>query len=194
MIGALFQGPPFGTGIFTAALILAIMILPFIAATMRDVFSPFRGIQGIAPTAVGCTTWEVMRSIVLPYTRISVVGGDHARASAARWARRWRSPSSSATPTGSPTSPVRPGQHHRLARGAGVPRERDRQPQARVAAGAGLPSVRDLVHRPRHLAPAAAAPDERVTRRSWNATAMAAVHDAAAAPWAPAAKDAQAAG
>ena len=53
-IGFLFAGPPFGTGIFTAALILAIMVLPF---------------------GLGCTQWEVVRSVVLPYTRISVVGG-----------------------------------------------------------------------------------------------------------------------
>ena len=74
-IGWLFQGPPFGTGILTAAGILAIMIIPFIAATMRDVFLTVPPVYKESAYGVGCTTWEVMRSIVLPYTRVSVVGG-----------------------------------------------------------------------------------------------------------------------
>ncbi len=75
VLGDLFQGPPFGTGIFTAALILAIMIIPFIAATMRDVFLTVPAVFKESAYGVGCTTWEVVRSIVLPYTRTSVVGG-----------------------------------------------------------------------------------------------------------------------
>jgi phosphate transport system permease protein len=75
ILGNLFQGPPFGTGIFTAALILSVMIIPFIAATMRDVFETVPAVYKESAYGVGCTTWEVMRSIVLPYTRISVVGG-----------------------------------------------------------------------------------------------------------------------
>lgn len=71
----LFAGPPFGTGIFTAAFILAVMVIPFIAATMRDVFDTVPAVYKESAYGVGCTTWEVMRSIVLPYTRISVVGG-----------------------------------------------------------------------------------------------------------------------
>ncbi len=71
----LFAGPPFGTGIFTAALILAVMVIPFIAATMRDVFETVPPVYKESAYGVGCTTWEVMRSIVLPYTRVSVVGG-----------------------------------------------------------------------------------------------------------------------
>ncbi len=74
-IGMLFRGPPFGTGILTAALILAIMIIPFVAATMRDVFLTVPPVFKESAYGVGCTTWEVMRSIVLPYTRVSVVGG-----------------------------------------------------------------------------------------------------------------------
>jgi phosphate transport system permease protein len=70
-----FAGPPFGTGIFTAALILAVMIIPFIAATMRDVFLTVPAVFKESAYGVGCTTWEVMRAIVLPYTRASVVGG-----------------------------------------------------------------------------------------------------------------------
>jgi phosphate transport system permease protein len=71
----LFAGPPFGTGIFTASIILAIMVVPFIAATMRDVFETVPPVYKESAYGVGCTTWEVMRSIVLPYTRVSVVGG-----------------------------------------------------------------------------------------------------------------------
>ncbi len=71
----LFAGPPFGTGIFTAAVILAVMVVPFIAATMRDVFDTVPAVFKESAYGVGCTTWEVMRSIVIPYTRISVVGG-----------------------------------------------------------------------------------------------------------------------
>jgi phosphate transport system permease protein len=71
----LFDGPPFGTGILTAALILAVMVIPFIAATMRDVFETVPAVFKESAYGVGCTTWEVMRSIVIPYTRVSVVGG-----------------------------------------------------------------------------------------------------------------------
>jgi phosphate transport system permease protein len=71
----LFAGPPFGTGLFTAALILSVMIIPFISATMRDVFDTVPAVYKESAYGVGCTTWEVMRSIVLPYTRVSVVGG-----------------------------------------------------------------------------------------------------------------------
>ena len=71
----LFAGPPFGTGLFTAALILAVMVIPFISATMRDVFDTVPAVFKESAYGVGCTTWEVMRSIVLPYTRVSVVGG-----------------------------------------------------------------------------------------------------------------------
>jgi phosphate transport system permease protein len=74
-IGTLFQGPPFGTGILTASLILAVMVIPFIAATMRDVFETVPPVFKESAYGLGCTTWEVMRSIVIPYTRVSVVGG-----------------------------------------------------------------------------------------------------------------------
>ena len=71
----LFAGPPFGTGILTASLILAIMVIPFIAATMRDVFETVPPVFKESAYGLGCTTFEVMRSIVVPYTRVSVVGG-----------------------------------------------------------------------------------------------------------------------
>ena len=75
VLSTLFAGPPFGTGILTAAIILAVMIIPFVAATMRDVFLTVPPVFKESAYGVGCTTWEVMRSIVLPYTRVSVVGG-----------------------------------------------------------------------------------------------------------------------
>ena len=74
-IGFLFQGAPFGTGIFMAAFILAIMILPFIAATMRDVFEQVPPVYKESAYGLGATTWEVMKGVVIPYTRASVVGG-----------------------------------------------------------------------------------------------------------------------
>ncbi len=75
LVGFLFAGPPFGTGILTAALILAIMIIPFVAATMRDVFSTVPPVFKESAYGLGATRWEVMWNIVLPYTRKSVVGG-----------------------------------------------------------------------------------------------------------------------
>jgi len=75
VIGGLFAGPPFGTGILTAALILAVMIIPFVAATMRDVFLTVPPVFKESAYGLGATRWEVMRNIVLPYTRTSVVGG-----------------------------------------------------------------------------------------------------------------------
>jgi phosphate transport system permease protein len=74
-IGDLVFGAPYGTGIFTASLILTVMVLPFIAATMRDVFLTVPPVFKESAYGLGCTTWEVMRYIVLPYTRSAVVGG-----------------------------------------------------------------------------------------------------------------------
>ena len=75
ILGDLVFGAPYGTGIFTASLILAVMVLPFIAATMRDVFLTVPPVFKESAYGVGCTTWEVVRHIVLPYTRSAVVGG-----------------------------------------------------------------------------------------------------------------------
>jgi phosphate transport system permease protein len=75
LIGALFRGPPLGIGILTAGIILAIMIIPFIAAVMRDVFSVTPPMLKESAYALGATTWEVMWKVVLSYTKIGVVGG-----------------------------------------------------------------------------------------------------------------------
>ncbi len=74
-LSAIFRPAPGDSSIFTAALVLAIMITPFIAATMRDVFLTVPVIFKESAFGLGCTSWEVMRSIVLPYTRVSVIGG-----------------------------------------------------------------------------------------------------------------------
>jgi phosphate transport system permease protein len=71
----LFAGPPYGIGTFTAAIILSIMILPFISAVTRDVFETVPTLLKEAAYGVGCTTWEVMWRIVLPFSRAGVVGG-----------------------------------------------------------------------------------------------------------------------
>ena len=71
----LFAGPPYGIGLFTAGLILSIMILPFMSAVTRDVFETVPPMLKEAAYGVGCTTWEVMWRIVLPFSRSGVVGG-----------------------------------------------------------------------------------------------------------------------
>jgi len=76
LVGFLFQSTNFaGTSIFAASLVLAIMILPFIAATMRDVFEQVPPVYKESAYGLGATRWEVMGGVVIPYTRISVVGG-----------------------------------------------------------------------------------------------------------------------
>jgi phosphate transport system permease protein len=74
-IGPLFQGPIMGMGILTAGLILAVMIIPFIASVMRDVFEIVPAVLKESAYGLGCTKWEVVRKVVLPYTRTGVVGG-----------------------------------------------------------------------------------------------------------------------
>jgi len=75
VIGALFGGPITGIGILTAGLILAVMIIPFIASVMRDVFEIVPPVLKESAYGLGCTKWEVVRRVVLPYTRAGVVGG-----------------------------------------------------------------------------------------------------------------------
>lgn len=75
VVGALFNGPMMGIGLLTAGLILSVMIIPFIASVMRDVFETCPGVLKESAYALGCTRWEVVRKIVLPYTRVGVVGG-----------------------------------------------------------------------------------------------------------------------
>lgn len=74
-LGALFSGPPVGIGILSAGIILAIMIIPFIASVMRDVFEVTPPLLKESAYGLGSTTWEVVYQVVLPYTKAGVVGG-----------------------------------------------------------------------------------------------------------------------
>ena len=74
-IAPLFAGPPYGIGILTAGLILAIMVLPFVTSISRDVFEAVPAVLKEAAYGLGCTTWEVVRHVVLPYARVGVIGG-----------------------------------------------------------------------------------------------------------------------
>jgi phosphate transport system permease protein len=74
-IAPLFAGPPYGIGMLTAGLILAIMVLPFVTSISRDVFDAVPPVLKEAAYGVGCTTWEVVRYVVLPYARVGVIGG-----------------------------------------------------------------------------------------------------------------------
>jgi phosphate transport system permease protein len=75
IIAPLFEGPPFGIGLLTSGLILAIMVLPFISSISRDVFEAVPPVLKEAAYGVGCTTWEVFRYVILPHTRVGVIGG-----------------------------------------------------------------------------------------------------------------------
>jgi phosphate transport system permease protein len=74
-LSLVFAGPPYGIGVLTASLILAIMVLPFITSISREVFEAVPPVLKEAAYGVGCTTWEVVRYVVLPFTRVGVIGG-----------------------------------------------------------------------------------------------------------------------
>jgi phosphate transport system permease protein len=74
-LSSLFEGPPYGIGMLTAGFILAIMVLPFITAISRDVFDAVPPVLKEATYGLGCTTWEVFKYVILPYTRVGVIGG-----------------------------------------------------------------------------------------------------------------------
>src|SRR3979490_999653 len=75
VLGTIFAGPPSYLSLFNAALILAIMVLPFITSISVDVFKTVPPVLKEAAYGVGCTTWEVVRNVVIPYTRVGVIGG-----------------------------------------------------------------------------------------------------------------------
>jgi len=75
LLGALVAGPPVGIGILSAGIILAIMIIPFIASVMRDVFEVTPALLKESAYGLGATTWEVVWRVVLPYTKTGVIGG-----------------------------------------------------------------------------------------------------------------------
>jgi phosphate transport system permease protein len=75
ILSSVFEGPPYGIGMLTAGFILAIMVLPFITAISRDVFDSVPPVLKEAAYGLGCSTWEVFKHVVLPYTRVGVIGG-----------------------------------------------------------------------------------------------------------------------
>lgn len=75
VLNQIFAGPPFGIGVFTAGLILSIMVIPFITAVMRDVFELVPSLLKESAYGLGGTTWEVVWKVVLPYTKHGVIGG-----------------------------------------------------------------------------------------------------------------------
>ncbi|HXE23381.1 MAG TPA: phosphate ABC transporter permease subunit PstC [Roseiarcus sp.] len=75
VLSSLFAGPPYGIGMLTASLILAIMVLPFVASISRDVFGAVPPMLKESAYGIGCTTWEVVRNVVIPFARVGVIGG-----------------------------------------------------------------------------------------------------------------------
>ncbi|HTJ02806.1 MAG TPA: ABC transporter permease subunit, partial [Methylovirgula sp.] len=75
ILSSLFAGPPYGIGLFTAGIVLAIMVLPYISSISRDVFETVPPVLKEAAYGIGCTTSEVVGNVVLPFTRAGVIGG-----------------------------------------------------------------------------------------------------------------------
>jgi len=75
LVGALFQGAPYGIGMLTAGIVLAIMIIPFISAVMRDVFETVPDVLKESGYGLGATTWEVIWKVAVPYSRAGIIGG-----------------------------------------------------------------------------------------------------------------------
>ncbi len=92
VVGPLFRGPPFGIGILTAGLVLAIMVLPFICAVMRDVIDTVPDVLKESAYGLGATKWEVIWNVIVPHSRAGMVGGIMLGLGRAL-AKRWPSPS-----------------------------------------------------------------------------------------------------
>lgn len=75
LVGSLFQGPPFGIGLLTAGLVLAVMVIPFVSSVMREVFMIVPAHLKEAAYGLGATQWEVVRGVVVPWSRAGIVGG-----------------------------------------------------------------------------------------------------------------------
>ncbi|HEY1326854.1 MAG TPA: phosphate ABC transporter permease subunit PstC [Casimicrobiaceae bacterium] len=75
IVGPLFQGAPIGIGVLSAGIILSVMIIPFVSSVMRDVFDIVPPVLKESAYGLGCTTWEVVWNVVLPYTKVGVIGG-----------------------------------------------------------------------------------------------------------------------
>jgi phosphate transport system permease protein len=75
VLSNLFAGPPYGIGMLTAGIILSVMVVPYISSVTRDVFETVPPVLKESAYGLGCTTWEVVRKVVIPYTRTGVIGG-----------------------------------------------------------------------------------------------------------------------
>jgi len=75
ILGPLFRGAPNGIGVLSAGIILSVMVIPIISSVMRDVFEIVPPVLKESAYGIGCTTWEVVRNVVLPYTKVGVIGG-----------------------------------------------------------------------------------------------------------------------
>ncbi|MBS0366550.1 MAG: phosphate ABC transporter permease subunit PstC [Proteobacteria bacterium] len=75
LVGRLFQGPPYGIGVLTSGFVLAIMIIPFISAVMRDVFETVPDVLKESGYGLGATTWEVIWQVIVPHSRTGMIGG-----------------------------------------------------------------------------------------------------------------------
>jgi phosphate transport system permease protein len=75
VLSSLFAGPPYGIGVLTSAMILAIMVLPFVTSITKDVFDTVPAVLKESAYGIGCTTWEVIGRIIIPYTRVGIMGG-----------------------------------------------------------------------------------------------------------------------
>ena len=75
VLNTVFAGPAYGTDVFTAGFILAIMVLPFITSISRDVFATVPAVLKESAYGLGCTTREVVGNVVIPYTRVGIIGG-----------------------------------------------------------------------------------------------------------------------
>lgn len=75
LLSTIFAGPPYGIGMLTAGIILSVMVLPYITSVTRDVFETVPAVLKESAYGLGCTTWEVVRNVVLPYSRTGVIGG-----------------------------------------------------------------------------------------------------------------------
>ena len=133
ILGPLFQGAPNGIGVLSAGFILSIMVIPFIASVMRDVFEIVPPVlKGIGLHGIGATTWEVVWNIVLPYTKVGVIGGINAR-SRPRPRRNYGGDFRHRQRVSDQCFAVRTGEFHRVGTGQRVQR----------GGGAGSPRVAD---------------------------------------------------
>lgn len=150
IVGALFSGPAFGIGILAAGVILAIMIIPYIAAVMRDVFEQTPVMMKESAYGIGCTTWEVIWRIVLPFTKNGVIGGIMLGLGRALGETMAVTFIIGNTYQLDSASLYMPGQQYHLCAGERICRSGIRSARCRTD-GTGPDPVCDYLHRPRRI-------------------------------------------